>query len=213
MSYVMTYTSLLDSLQRWNWRESDVDLETEYPRLIDSTERKVARAIKTLLSRQNVSGNLQIGNAMLPKPTRLLEAISFRFYNATTLKSTELKKRTYEYIRSVYPAVAQQGVPVYYCDYDYNNHYLGPDPDNTYSYELTYYERPQPIDATNSTNFLTEFVPDLMLYGLLLEASPFLVDAETDMWQNFYDRKLSELGIEDDDRKIPESEKLKGSRK
>lgn len=213
MAYVMTYDGLHDSLFRWEWRESDVDLEAEFPRLVDSTERKVARAIKTLLQRQNVSGAFQQGNALVQKPVRMLEMISWRFKDPSTNKSTELKKRTYEYIRSVYPLVTTQAPPIYYCDYDINNHYLGPDPDQAYVYEGTYYERPEPIDDTNSTNFLTEFVPDLMLYGLLLEASPFLVDAQVDQWTNMYTNKLKELGMEDDDRKIPESQKLKGSRK
>lgn len=213
----MTYESLIESLLRWTVRESDTDLEAELPRLIDSTERKVARVLKTLLSRQNVTGTLQIGNALVQKPTRLLEAISWRFLaldpvTNTYTKSVELKKRTYEYIREVYPGVNVQNAPVYYSDYDYDYHYVGPDPDYTYSYQLTYYERPEPLGIDNSTNFLTEFAPDLMLYGLLLEASPFLTDAEVDMWTNMYQGKIRDLGLEDDDRKIPESQKLKGSR-
>ena len=210
----MTYETLLDSLQRWTWRESDTDLITEYPRLIDNTERKVSRALKILLSRQNANGTFQIGNAALvQKPTRLIEAISWRYLNTTTGKSTELKKRTYEYIRKVYTAVSVQAPPVYYCDYDINNHMIGPDSDAAYPYELTYYERPNPLGVDNSTNVLTQFAPDVMLYALLLEASPFLVDADTDMWTSMYQMKLRELGVEDDDRKIPESQKLKGSRK
>lgn len=212
MTYVMTYDSLITSLKRWTVRTTDVDFDLEIPRLIDTTERKVARVLKTLMQRQNVTGNFVVGNALIAKPVRLLEDISWRWLNATTLESTELTKRTYEYIRCVYSGVTTSGAPKYYSDYSKEYFYVGPDPDDTYSYQLTYYERPQPLGADVSTNFLTETAPDLMLYGLLLEASPFLDDAQTAMWTDMYNKKVAEFGFEDDDRKIPESQKLKGSR-
>lgn len=213
MSYVMTYTSLEESLKRYVWRESDTDLDTEFPRLLDSAERTVARALKSLLTKQHVTGNLQAGVSIVQKPVRWLETIAFRFLVAASNTSIELKQRTESYVRTVYPIVTTQGQPVYYVDYDMINFFLAPAPDLAYLYQLEFYERPEPLGPTVSTNILTEYAPDVLLYALLLEAAPFLEDPQTDEWKAGYARKLGELGLEDDSRKISESQKMKGSRK
>jgi hypothetical protein len=213
-AYSMTYTSLLESVKRWTIRASDADFDAELPRLIDSTERKVARALKTLLNRENVADVLPVGSNFLQKPDRWLETISFRYAtgSGSTATSTEIYKREYEYIRKVYPQVANPLPPVYYADFDKDNFFIGPAPDLAYNFQLTFYQRPEPLCTEVSTNFLTEKAPDLMLYGLLLEASPFLENPDTPMWRQFYEQKLAELGVEDDKRKIPESQKPKGTK-
>lgn len=213
-AYSMTYTSLLESVKRWTIRPSDTDFDAELPRLIDSTERKVARILKTLLNRENVTDTFTIGNNFLQKPDRWLETISFRYETGSgaTATSTEIYKREYEYIRKVYPQVANPLPPTYYADFDGDNFFIGPAPDLAYNFQLTFYQRPEPLCAEVQTNFLTEKAPDLMLYGLLLEASPFLENPDVPMWQQFFEQKIAELGIEDDKRKITESQKPKGTK-
>ena len=61
-----------------------------------------------------------------------------------------------------------------------------------------YYELPPLLSSVNQTNWLTEYAPQLLLYGTLLEATPFLKnDERIGVWQQFYDRALNALNTED----------------
>jgi hypothetical protein len=64
--------------------------------------------------------------------------------------------------------------------------------------EILYYELPPLLDDTNQTNWLTEFAPNLLLYGSLVEATPFVKDDQrVQLWQTYYDRSLAALNGED----------------
>jgi hypothetical protein len=66
-----------------------------------------------------------------------------------------------------------------------------------YDFELAYYERPEPLSDTNQTNWLTQYAPQLLLYGSLLEAQPFLKRPErVAEFQALYDRALQGVSQE-----------------
>jgi hypothetical protein len=106
--------------------------------------------------------------------------------------------RKYEYLRNYWPNATQTDTPVYYCDYDYTHWLVAPTPDLAYNYEVLYYERVQPLDITNQTNWFTQYAPQAMLYGSLLQAMPFLKnDERIPMWQAQYDKVIATLKTED----------------
>ena len=89
------------------------------------------------------------------------------------------------------------GVPRYYADYDFEHFYLAGTPDADLDFELTYYERPEPLSGINETNWYTQYSPDTLLYACLLEAQPWLkLDGRTQQFQALYDRSLQMLGNE-----------------
>jgi hypothetical protein len=51
---------------------------------------------------------------------------------------------------------------------------IAPTPDAAYNFEILYYERIQPLDSSNQTNWFTIYAPQALLYGSLVEASMFL---------------------------------------
>lgn len=211
MAYVMTYDLLLDSVKRWTIRQADTDYITELPRLVDSTERKVARALKTLMSEEFVEDTFVIGQNLYQKPLRWLETISWQFGSGTNFTATKnCWKRQYEYLTTVYPDPTVQGVPDIFSDFQISYWVVGPAPNLEYPYRIRYYERPQPLDSNHQTNWLTEYAPDLMLYGLLLESVPFLENPDVQTWQTFYDRKLGELLGEDMKRETTRQQKPRG---
>jgi hypothetical protein len=106
--------------------------------------------------------------------------------------------RKYEYLREYWPDPAQTDVPKFYCDYDYTHWLVAPTPDAAYNFEVIYYERPQPLDSSNQSNWFTQYAPQALLYGALLQAMPFLKnDARTAMWQQQYDLIMATLKAED----------------
>jgi len=62
---------------------------------------------------------------------------------------------------------------------------------------VLYYERVQPLDSTNQTNWFTIYAPQALLYGSLLQAMPFLKnDERSQMWQAQYDAIMATLTTE-----------------
>ena len=60
-----------------------------------------------------------------------------------------------------------------------------------------YYEEVQPLDVSNQTNWVTQYAPQAMLYGSLLQAMPFLKnDERMPMWRAEYDKIIAQLKTE-----------------
>ena len=106
--------------------------------------------------------------------------------------------RKYEYLREYWPNPTETDVPLYYADYDYTHWLVAPTPAQNYTFEVLYYERIQPLDSSNQTNWFTIYAPQALLYGTLLQAMPFLKnDERIPMWQQQYDAIMQTLKQED----------------
>jgi hypothetical protein len=106
--------------------------------------------------------------------------------------------RKYEYLREYWPNPTSTEVPKYYCDYDYTHWLVAPTPAAAYNFEVLYYERVQPLDSSNQTNWFTIYAPQALLYGSLLQAMPFLKnDDRVPMWQAQYQAIMQTLMTED----------------
>jgi len=82
--------------------------------------------------------------------------------------------------------------------YDYTHWLIAPTPDDDYAYEVLYYERVQPLDSSNQSNWFTQYAPQALLYGSLLQAMPFLKnDERIPMWQQQYSAIVNTLKTED----------------
>ncbi len=71
---------------------------------------------------------------------------------------------------------------------------LRPYPDQVYLYDINYYAYHDDLSADASHNWWTDNHWDILLYGALLQATPYLVnDPRITVWQNFYDRAVAQL--------------------
>jgi hypothetical protein len=56
----------------------------------------------------------------------------------------------------------------------------------------------QPLDSSNQTNWFTQYAPQALLYGSLLQAMPFLKnDGRVQLWQAMYKQAMDVLTAED----------------
>lgn len=196
MAYVMTFTSLQQDVQRYLERgftsESDPYVYEQIPRLINLAERRIARQLKLQGFLRYVQTTLAVGVSVYEKPDRWRDTVSM------TLNGQPIFVRSYEYLRSYWPDPAATGTPEFYTDYDYNHWRIVPTPAATGTLEVGYYELPALLDDTNTTNWLTEYAPNLLLYATLLEATPFLKnDERIQTWANFYQEAAQSLTGED----------------
>ena len=203
MATNMTFTSLKEDVQRYLERgssfASDPVVFEQIPRLINLAERRIARELKVQGFINVVNGTMAVGQSVYDKPDRWRDTISVNFGTGPTLsKRTPIFTRSYEYCRSYWPDESETAQPLFYSDYDYDHWLFAPTPDVAYPFEILYYELPPLLDDVTQTNWLTEYAPQLLLYGTLLEATPFLKnDDRIATWQNYYDRAAGMLNGED----------------
>lgn len=76
---------------------------------------------------------------------------------------------------------------------------LAPIPDSAQTLNLVYYAAPEFLSNTNTTNSFVTVCPDLLLYGSLIEAEPWLMnDARINTWGTMFDRAMSSLTTSDE---------------
>jgi hypothetical protein len=203
MATTMTFTTLHQDVRRYLERgttyASDPVVFEQIPRLINLAERRIARELKIQGFINVVSGTLQAGVAVYDKPDRWRDTVSINIGTGTNNNTRKvLFSRAYEYMLSYWPDRTATAQPIFYSDYDYSHWLISPTPDAAYPFEVLYYELPPLLDDAVQTNWLSEYAPQLLLYGTLLEATPFLKnDERIPVWQNMYDRAAAMLNGED----------------
>lgn len=203
MATTMTFTTLQEDVRRYLERgatyASDPVVYAQIPRLINLAERRIARELKVQGFINVVTGTLTIGQSVYDKPDRWRDTVSMNIgTGASNNKRKVLFTRDYEYLLSYWPDRTDTDEPIFYSDYDYDHWLIAPTPDAEYPFEILYYELPPLLDDVVQTNWLTEYAPQLLLYGTLLEATPFLKnDERISVWQNMYDRAAAMLNGED----------------
>jgi len=204
MAYVLTYSSLVAAIEAYLQR-TDTTFEVNIPLFILLGERRVARDLKILGLKQFITGDLQANQPLLGKPARWLNTSAFNIGiapNVTPLQSgnyrLQILQRSYEYCLIYWPDATQLGQPKYYCDKQFQNWMIVPTPAFAYPYEIAYYEIPNLIDDTVSTNWITSNAPDIILYATLLETASYLKDDERiKVWEDYYNKAKGSLSEED----------------
>ena len=198
---VMTYISLLNDISVYADRD-DIPFTTQLPRFVMLAENRIASEIRNLGFIKNVTDTMQVGQPVIAKPARWRQTISFNYGSGLTFNSrTTLYERSYEWCRQFCPDPTVTGAPRYYSDYDYEHFLIAATPDQPYPFEIRYHERPEPLSTANQTNWTTEYAPQLLLFGCLLEAMPFLKNPErTAEFQAAYDRAAQSITHEENQR-------------
>lgn len=191
----MTYDSLVSDISSYLERTDTATLD-KIPTFVMLAEQVIASQIKFLGNLTVQESTMVLGENTIQKPARWHKTVSMNVTVAGERKPLLLRK--YEYLREYWPTPATTGEPKFYCDYDYDHWLVAATPDAAYEFEVLYYERVQPLDDANQTNWFTIHAPQAMLYGSLLQAMPFLKnDERMGMWQAQYDLIINTLRQED----------------
>ena len=190
----MTYDNLTSNVLQYLERD-DQAVVNQIPTFIMLAEFEIAEMMKSLGQQQVVQSTMQVNNAVIPKPARWRKTVSMNITVNGVLQAVNLRK--YEYLRNYAPDSTVTGVPLYYADYDYDNWIVAPTPDDSYDFEVLYYERLVPLSSTTQTNWITQNAPNAMLYGTLLQAMPFLKNDQRVIFQQKYTESVQALTLED----------------
>lgn len=192
---VMTYDSLVADVASYLERTDTATIQ-KIPTFVMLAEQIIASQVKFLGNMTVQTSTMTAGNPVIEKPARWRKTVSM---NVTVNgKRQPVLLRRYEYMREYWPDPIQTDTPKFYTDYDYTHWLVAPTPDTNYDFEVLYYERVQPLDSSNQTNWFTQYAPQALLYGSLLQAMPFLKnDSRIQVWQAMYQQAMDILTTED----------------
>lgn len=192
-SFTLTYDSLVSTVEQYLER-NDPAVVNQIPVFISLAEFTIAQQIKTLGQIEVATGVMEPNNPVIQKPARWRKTVSMSVTQNGEKKPVFLRK--YEYLTN-YNAESSAGLPLYYGDYDYDNWFVSPAPDQAYSFEVLIYQRLKPLSSANQTNWITNNAPNAMLFGTLLEAVVYLKDDQRQIFKQKYDDAMQMLKAED----------------
>ena len=195
VSWVMTYDNLISIIPEYLERSDQATINA-IPTFITLAEIEIAREVKTLGQLQVATSAMNFGNPQLAKPALWTKTVSMNMTNSSGVR-TPLLLRKYEYLTNYWSNNTNTSVPLYYADTDWDHWYIAPTPDQSYNFEVLYYERLPPLSSTNQTNWLTRNAPNVMLYGTLLQAMPYLKNDQRVIFQQKYTEGIKALKDED----------------
>lgn len=80
---------------------------------------------------------------------------------------------TKEYIQYAWPSSTNAGIPAYFAMIDNRTFSLGPWPDASYTLEIIGTYRPATLSASNTTTFISQYLPDLFLMASMIFISGY----------------------------------------
>ena len=110
-------------------------------------------------------------------------------------------KETCDYL---YPSAVGSGIPQYFGRVTQSTAVLAPWPNGAYTLEITGVQRPTPLSASNTTTFISTYLPNLMVAASMIYAAAYQQNfsasgdnpAQAVNWKTHYDEILKSSVIE-----------------
>lgn len=181
-----SYSDLQTSIASYLARS---DLTTQIPDFIRFAEIRLRRDLRIRQMLSTATLTATAGTATLTIPADFLEARDF------VVNGNPVQPLNYV-SPALYSRNSRSDVSGKPLDYTVlaSAFKLAPNPDTGYTFTLTYYAAPAFLSDTNTSNIFLTTCPDLLLYGALVEAEPFLMnDARVNTWGSMFDRSIASL--------------------
>ena len=185
-----TFTELKDAVADWLDRS---DLTARIPDFITLAEARLNRDLRIRPMEVRSTMVTTSGQRYFNLPGGYLQ---MRNIQLNTNPTTPLEYITPEMLDRLYGSSATGKPRAYTLIGDEIQ--LAPIPDSDYTVEMAFYEKFSPLgdgtSGTVTTNWLTTNAPDVLLYGSLLEAEPFIKnDERIALWLNAYSGSIKKL--------------------
>lgn len=165
------------------------DLTTFYDNFIQNAEAKLYRSLNLRNEETALSVPISSGVAAVPSDFKALKFAYFDQSPAQTLEWVPISE-----LYNDYPNRSDSGVP-FVISREGTNFVFGPNSQDG-TLKGIYYAKQDSILTTDPSWYVTN-APDVLLYGALLEAEPFIVrDERVGVWQQFFLDALSTLKAE-----------------
>jgi hypothetical protein len=170
------------------------DLTSQIPDFITLAETRLRRDLRIRQMLKTVTTATTASDSTVELPSDFLEARDFVVVGNPVQPLNYLSPSLFN--RNA--RAADAGKPLDYTILA-NDFQLAPIPDGAYTVKLLYFAAPTFLSDSNTSNAFLANCPDLLVYGSLLEAEPWLMnDARINTWGTMFDRALSALTRSDE---------------
>jgi hypothetical protein len=160
---------------------NDTAFTTLLPQMITYAENRMYRDIDFLFTQQSVTGyTINQGSRQIIVPqgtfvtTQQINVITpAGAPNPDSATRNPLLPTTKEFLDSTYGVSGYFGLPVYYAPFNDNIFYVGPFSDNTYYVEIVGTYRPDSLSASNTTTFISLYLPDVFIMASMVFISGY----------------------------------------
>lgn len=191
MAVITDYTELQTAVSDYLARS---DLTTWIPNFVQNCEEKLYRRLRLQFMETALSGTISSGVMAVPE-----DYLELKYAYVDRSPVQWLERTSSENVYKAYPVRSGAEIPRLIAR-EGSNFIFGPYPAD-HSIKGIYWAKPDLLrDDSDGANWLTENAPDLLLYGALLEAEPFIKnDPRILVWKTFYDDALN--AVKDQERR------------
>lgn len=188
---ITTYSDLQTTVANYLARS---DLTAQIPDFIRLAETRLRRELRIRQMMNSATTTTTGGDATVALPSDFLEVRDLVVQTNPVQPVSYMSPSVF----SRNARVMQSGLPIDYTILA-TEFKFAPIPDTNYTIEILYYAAPTFLSNTNSSNVFLANCPDLLLYGSLAEAEPYLMnDSRLQIWSALYDRGLATLNASDE---------------
>ena len=188
---ILNYSDLQSTIAGYLAR---TDLTAQIPSFIQLAETRLRRDLRIRQMLKVVTTTTTAGDSTVELPSDFLQMRDLHIAT-NPVQSIEYQSPSNFYRNT---ASTVTGVPMQYTILA-QEFQFAPSPDSNYTLQMMYYSAPPYLTNSNTSNVFLAVCPDLLLYGALGEAEPYLMnDARLDTWASMYDRGLASLTVSDD---------------
>jgi hypothetical protein len=193
-----TYTDLKSTIADYLARD---DLDTKIPDFVRLAEERLKRDLRIRQMLKVATATTTADDSTISLPADFL-AMKDLHLDTNPVRVLQFQN-TSNFFRNA--RTTDKGVPTMYTLLG-SEFQFAPYPDTAYTLRMVYYYKPDVLSDSNPSNLFLATCPDLLLYGALAEAEPYLMnDERLATWASLYDRGLASLRASDDDSEYPSS--------
>lgn len=190
---------------------TDPNYQTVLPNIIDEAEQRIYRELdllSTIIRDQSGSLTANSRNFTFPQHMVVCESLNYFTPAGQTTNRVQLIPASREFIDAVYgneAATSTSAVPIYYGMITDQTIIVGPSPGANYTMEVVGTIRPAPLSATNTTTYLTQYLPDLFFAASCKFGFAYLMDyaqsadnpGSAVSWENDYQNLVKSANVEE----------------
>ena len=204
-----TYSELVTQIREYTETDSNVLTTTIVNDFIEHAELKIFRQVDLDVFRKYKTATLTAGDAFISMPGAIPTDFEYARYinifgtsglSGSSLTANErvfLDKRDPSFMNEYRSDRTAPGVPKYYANWDNDTILLAPAPNAAYTIELAYNALPTGLSSSNTTTWVSNNMPTLLLYACLTEAFKFLKNPNmASMYAQSYQELLTPLAAE-----------------
>ena len=192
----MTYSSLQNDIKVWA-ENTGTDFTAQVGNFIQNAFESLSRDIDPIGFNENVTTTKIAGDRFVNLPTAI-EPMLFNYLTITVGSNVSyLELKTLAFCQEYWPDISLQNQPKYFANFDDDRVYLAPTPDQNYTLKLGYQGKINPLSNTNTTNWYTENISDVLLFGCLAQANLFTKNLEDyTIYTNLYNTRVATVNNE-----------------